>query len=137
MAERFLGGLATVVSRRRRAVVVVWLALLAAGGWFSLHQSVHLSGGGWEVPGSPSLRVGNALTSDFTGATAPAFLVFVTNPEGPPGCRRCDAFSRANRPFGRADRSSSRAGAQPCCPSRSPARARTRSTRRPIYDTCS
>jgi uncharacterized membrane protein YdfJ with MMPL/SSD domain len=83
MAERFLGGLATVVSRRRRAVVAVWLALLAAGGWFSLHQSDHLSGGGWEVPGSPSLRVGDALTTDFTGATAPAFLVFVTNPDGP------------------------------------------------------
>src|SRR6476619_7176678 len=83
MAERFLGGLATVVSRRRRAVVAVWLALLAAGGWFSLHQSDHLSGGGWEVPGSPSLRVGDALTTDFRGATAPAFLVFVTNPDGP------------------------------------------------------
>jgi RND superfamily putative drug exporter len=83
MVERFLGGLATVVSRRRRAVVVVWLALLASGGWFSLHQSDHLSGGGWEVPGSPSLRVGDALTTHFTGATAPAFLVFVTNPNGP------------------------------------------------------
>jgi uncharacterized membrane protein YdfJ with MMPL/SSD domain len=83
MAERFLGGLAAAVSRRRRAVVAVWLVLLAAGSWFSLHQSEHLSGGGWEVPGSPSLRVSDALSSDFPGAAAPAFLVFITNPDGP------------------------------------------------------
>src|SRR5439155_7774224 len=82
MAERFLGGLATVVARHRRAVFATWLALLAAGGWFSLLQSEHLSGGGWEVPGSPSLRVASAL-HEFPGATSPAFFVFVTNPYGP------------------------------------------------------
>src|SRR5438132_1796724 len=78
MAERFLGGLATVVSRRRRAVVAVWLALLAAGGWFSLHQSDHLSGGGWEVPGSPSVQVANAVQKDWPHAIPPAFTVLVT-----------------------------------------------------------
>src|SRR6478735_2298766 len=83
MVERVLERLAAAVSRRRRAVFAVWLALLATGGWFSLHQSDHLSGGGWEVPGSPSLQVADVLTTDFTGATAPAFLVFVTNPDGP------------------------------------------------------
>src|SRR5438876_10230648 len=77
MAERFLGGLATVVSRRRRAVFAVWIALLAAGGWFSLHQSDHLSGGGWEVPGSPSMRVAYELGS-FPGVTTPSFTVFIT-----------------------------------------------------------
>src|SRR3989475_11537646 len=82
MVERFLGGLATVVARRRRAVFALWVALLVAGGCFSLHQSEHLSGGGWEVPGSPSLRVSDAL-DEFPGATSPAFLVFVTNPDGP------------------------------------------------------
>src|SRR5437763_6114166 len=83
MAERFLGGLATVVSRRRRAVVAAWLALLAAGGWFSLHQSDHLSGGGWEVPGSPSLRVSDALSTDFPRVPPGVFVVFVTNGDGP------------------------------------------------------
>jgi threonine/homoserine efflux transporter RhtA len=47
MVERFLGGLAAAVARHRRAVVAVWVALLAAGSWFSLHHSDHLSGGGW------------------------------------------------------------------------------------------
>jgi uncharacterized membrane protein YdfJ with MMPL/SSD domain len=80
MVEGHLGRLAGVVSRRRRAVVAVWLALLAAGGWFSLHQSDHLSGGGWEVPGSPSIRVADELDASFPSVTTPAFIVFVRGP---------------------------------------------------------
>ncbi|HET7571717.1 MAG TPA: MMPL family transporter [Gaiellaceae bacterium] len=72
-----LARLADAVSRRRRLVAAVWLALLAAGGWFSLHQSDHLSGGGWEIPGSASVRVADRL-EDFPGATPPTFTVFVT-----------------------------------------------------------
>jgi uncharacterized membrane protein YdfJ with MMPL/SSD domain len=77
MVERSLARLAGAVSRRRRAVFAVWLALLAAGGWFSLHQNDFLSGGGWEVPGSASLRVADAVKHDFPNATTPAFTVFV------------------------------------------------------------
>ena len=79
----WLARLAATVSRRRRAVVATWLVLLAAGGWFSLHQSDHLSGGGWEVPGSPSLRVTEELKRGFPGVTPPAFVVLVTDPNGP------------------------------------------------------
>ena len=75
--EASLARLAGLVSRRRRTVFAVWIALLAAGGWFSLHQSDHLSGGGWEVPGSPSMRVANELDS-FPGVTTPSFTVFIT-----------------------------------------------------------
>jgi uncharacterized membrane protein YdfJ with MMPL/SSD domain len=85
MVEGWLGRLAGVVSRRRRAVFAVWLALLGTGGWFSLHQSDHLSGGGWEVPGSPSLVVTDAVKRDFPQATPPAFTVFVTGRD--PGAR--------------------------------------------------
>ena len=60
----------------------VWLALLASGGWFSLHQNDNLSGGGWEVPGSPSVRVADALDG-FPSVTAPAFTVFVTGARVP------------------------------------------------------
>jgi uncharacterized membrane protein YdfJ with MMPL/SSD domain len=80
MVEGHLGRLAGVVSRRRRAVVAVWIALLAAGGWFSLHQSDHLSGGGWDVPGSPSVRVADELDASFPSVTTPAFIVFVRGP---------------------------------------------------------
>jgi RND superfamily putative drug exporter len=75
--ERVLARLAGGVSRRRRLVVVAWVAVLAAGGWFALHQTDHLSGGGWEVHGSESTRV-NAMLSDFPGVTPPAFTLLVT-----------------------------------------------------------
>ena len=81
MVERSLVRLTGVVSRRRRAVVATWIVLLAAGGWFSLHQADHLSGGGWEVPGSPSVRVADALQRDFPGRRTPVFTVFVTGRE--------------------------------------------------------
>jgi uncharacterized membrane protein YdfJ with MMPL/SSD domain len=78
VVERRLARLAAAVSRRRRTVFAVWVALLVAGGWFSLHQSDHLSGGGWEVPGSPSVRVTDAIQHDFPNLTTPVFTVFVT-----------------------------------------------------------
>jgi uncharacterized membrane protein YdfJ with MMPL/SSD domain len=77
MVERSLARLAGVVSRRRRVVFAVWLVLLAGGGWFSLHQNDFLSGGGWEVPGSPSLRVADAVEHDFPNVTTPVFTVFI------------------------------------------------------------
>ena len=77
MVEHSLARLAGLVSRRRRTVFAIWVVLLAAGGWFSLHQSDFLSGGGWEVPGSPSLRVAGTLQRDFPSVTTPTFTVFV------------------------------------------------------------
>jgi RND superfamily putative drug exporter len=77
MVERSLACLAGVALRRRKTIVCLWIALLAGGAWFSLHQSDHLSGGGWEVPGSPSIRVSNAIQHDFGNTTTPAFIVFV------------------------------------------------------------
>jgi RND superfamily putative drug exporter len=82
MVERLLAAMADGAARRRRAVVAVWLVLLAGGGWFALHEGDHLSGGGWEVPGSPSLRV-SALIDRFPGVTPPTFMVVVTDPNGP------------------------------------------------------
>ncbi|MEN3342022.1 MAG: putative drug exporter of the superfamily [Actinomycetota bacterium] len=75
MVEGALARLAAVVSRRRRAVVAVWLALLLAGGWFSLHESDRLSGGGWEIPGSASVRASRLL--DRFPVSSPVFTVFV------------------------------------------------------------
>jgi uncharacterized membrane protein YdfJ with MMPL/SSD domain len=107
MVERSLGRLAGLVSRRRRTVFAVWVALLAAGGWFSLHQSDFLSGGGWEVPGSPSLQVANAVEKDWPNAIPPAFTVFITGRDVPARSvvvRRIvaeDPSVRAGRPFAR------------------------------------
>jgi len=96
--ERLLVRLADATSRRRRVVVAAWLVLLAAGAWFSLHQTTHLSGGGWDVPGSESLRV-TRLLGRFPGTTPPAFTFLVT------GASRADVERRlaAIRPALRRD----------------------------------
>jgi uncharacterized membrane protein YdfJ with MMPL/SSD domain len=84
--EQLLLRLADLTSRHRRAVVAVWLVLLASCAWFSLHQTSHLSGGGWDVPGSQSLRV-TRLLDRFPGTTPPAFTFFVTG-ESPAAVRQ-------------------------------------------------
>jgi uncharacterized membrane protein YdfJ with MMPL/SSD domain len=75
--ERLLVRLAGVTWRRRRGVVAGWLALLAGCAWLSVHQADRLTGGGWDVPGSESVRVGRLLDR-FPGVTPPAFTLFVT-----------------------------------------------------------
>jgi RND superfamily putative drug exporter len=86
--ESVLRRLAHGVSRRRWTVVALWLVLLAACGWFALHQTDRLTGGGWDVPGSGSMRVANELDR-FPGVTPPAFTVFVEDSAGPQaGLRR-------------------------------------------------
>jgi uncharacterized membrane protein YdfJ with MMPL/SSD domain len=67
--EPFLARLAEWTARRRRAVIAAWLALVAAGSWFALHQTDHLTGGGWEVEGSESVRASDLLRRfpDFSG----------------------------------------------------------------------
>ena len=94
--EDRLARLARAVSRRRRAVIAVWLVLLAGSAWFSLHQTDHLSGGGWEVPGSASIRV-SKLIDTFPGVTPPTFTFFVTgsSPAGGAGAARGDRAGAA------------------------------------------
>ena len=77
LSERLLARLAAGATHHRRAVVAVWLAVLSGGAWFSLHQTSHLSSGGWDVPGSQSLTVSHLLDR-FPGVTPPAFTFLVT-----------------------------------------------------------
>src|ERR671937_2625573 len=72
-----LARLADAASRRRRLVIGVWLAILLGASWFSLHQSDRLSGGGWEVPGSSSVRVTDELDT-FPSFSSPALSILVT-----------------------------------------------------------
>ena len=74
-----LAALATWVARRRRAVVAAWVALVLAGGWFSLHQGDRLSGGGWSIPGSQSQKADTALTQ-FPQYAGDRFAVFIDAP---------------------------------------------------------
>ena len=85
--ERLLGRLAATSWHHRVAIVGGWVVVLAACAWFSLNQTSRLSGGGWDVPGSQSLRVARRLDR-FPGVTPPTFTVFVTGDGRAPVQRR-------------------------------------------------
>ncbi len=51
--------------RYRWAVFAVWLLLLVPSIYLALNQSSHLTGGGFEVEGSQSLRVQRELEQNF------------------------------------------------------------------------
>ncbi len=87
LVERLLGRLAGATWRHKVAIVGGWVVVLAACAWFSVHQTSNLSGGGWDVPGSQSLRVARLLDR-FPGVTPPAFTFFVTGDARAPVRRR-------------------------------------------------
>ena len=74
-----LASLASWVARHRRGVVGAWLALVVAGGYFSLHQGDRLSGGGWAIPGSQSQKTDAAL-AHFPAYAGDRFAVFIDAP---------------------------------------------------------
>ncbi len=57
--------LAAFTGRHRRLVVVVWLALVVAAVPLAMRQTENLTGGGFEVPGSESAAVEQAMQRDF------------------------------------------------------------------------
>jgi RND superfamily putative drug exporter len=66
--------LAGVLGRRRRWVLAIWVAIVIAALPFAARQTEHLTGGGFDVPGSQSLTVSEALQKDF-GAKADGVMV--------------------------------------------------------------
>jgi uncharacterized membrane protein YdfJ with MMPL/SSD domain len=64
------------VTQRRRFVLGIWIVLVVAAVPFAAQQTKHLTAGGFEVPGSGSLAVSEALHR-FPGVqTEPLILVF-------------------------------------------------------------
>jgi RND superfamily putative drug exporter len=57
--------LADVLGRRRRLVAAIWLVIVLAALPFAAKQTDHLTGGGFDVPGSQSDHVSEALQHDF------------------------------------------------------------------------
>nr|WP_090341272.1 MMPL family transporter [Mycolicibacterium malmesburyense]CRL71054.1 putative RND superfamily drug exporter [Mycolicibacterium malmesburyense] len=57
--------LSSKLRRYRWAVFAVWVLLLVPSVWLALNQSSHLTGGGFEVDGSQSLRVQRELEEHF------------------------------------------------------------------------
>ena len=70
-----------LVRRRRPVVLAIWLALVAVAAPLAMRQSERLTGGGFEVPGSQSAAVQEALGRDFrTGEARMLGAVLVPRP---------------------------------------------------------
>jgi len=61
----FMVRLAGFLGRRRRWVLAGWVVVVALALPISMHQTDHLTGGGFDVPGSESKAVSDSLKSDF------------------------------------------------------------------------
>jgi uncharacterized membrane protein YdfJ with MMPL/SSD domain len=57
-----------LIRRRRGVVLAVWVLVLVAAVPFAARQSDHLTGGGFDVPGSQSVAVQQSITRDFAHA---------------------------------------------------------------------
>src|SRR5690349_9461859 len=67
-----------LIRRRRRLFLLAWGLILLVSLPFAARQSEHLSGGGFDVPGSQSVAVQHAVERDFDraqGSTLAAVLV--------------------------------------------------------------
>jgi RND superfamily putative drug exporter len=88
--------LAAVLGRRRRWVVAIWVAIVVCALPFAKHQTDHLTGGGFDVPGSQSLAVSEALQKDF-GAKADGIMVALKAAPDSTRAERATAVGRIRR----------------------------------------
>jgi uncharacterized membrane protein YdfJ with MMPL/SSD domain len=57
--------LAGFLGRRRRLVVGAWVLIVLLALPFASKQTDHLTGGGFDVPGSQSMKVSESLQDEF------------------------------------------------------------------------
>ncbi|HEV7481624.1 MAG TPA: MMPL family transporter [Solirubrobacterales bacterium] len=88
--------LAAVLGRRRRWVVAIWVAIVVCALPFAKHQTDHLTGGGFDVPGSQSLAVSESLQQDF-GAKADGIMVALKAAPDSTRAERAAAVGRVRR----------------------------------------
>jgi RND superfamily putative drug exporter len=82
--QRAMVALEQMINRRRVIVVVASLALLLAAVPFAMRQSDHLTGGGFNVPGSQGENVRLAMDRGFAGGERAALgVVLVPAHPGP------------------------------------------------------
>ncbi|MGC1166687.1 MAG: hypothetical protein WA862_11330, partial [Solirubrobacterales bacterium] len=68
--------LAGVLGRRRRWVLAIWLVIVIVALPFAARQTEHLTGGGFDVPGSQSQAVADSMQGVFAKqATGVAVLL--------------------------------------------------------------
>ncbi len=85
--------LAEFLGRRRRWVVAAWVAIVVLAMPFAAKQTEHLTGGGFDVPGSQSMQVSESLQEDF-GSKADGIAAVLKAEPGATAAERSAAVSR-------------------------------------------
>jgi len=89
----FMVRLAGFLGRRRRWVLAAWIAVVAVALPIASHQTDHLTGGGFDVPGTQSKAVSDSLEKDFSDKTG-GIAVVLQAEEGASAAARAGAVDR-------------------------------------------
>src|SRR4051794_36517624 len=92
--------LSGLLGRRRRWVLAAWVAIVVLALPFASRQSEHLTGGGFDVPGSQSMHVNEALQDRF-GSQADGISVLLKASPGASPAQRLAAVDRVREEVGR------------------------------------
>jgi uncharacterized membrane protein YdfJ with MMPL/SSD domain len=92
----FMVQLAGFLGRRRRWVLGAWLAVIVLALPLAARQTEHLTGGGFDVPGSQSKAVSDSLDEDF-GGQADGVAVLLRAEPGATSAERAAAVRRVQR----------------------------------------
>jgi uncharacterized membrane protein YdfJ with MMPL/SSD domain len=92
----FMVKLAGFLGRRRRWVLAGWVVVVAIALPISMHQTDHLTGGGFDVPGSESKEVSDSLKSDFGDESGNMAVLLQAEP-GADRVQRAAAVDRVDR----------------------------------------
>ncbi len=95
--------LAGFLGRRRRLVLVAWIATLVVALPIASHQTDHLTGGGFDVPGSQSKAVSDSLEKDFAAHADGIGVLLKAEPNASPS-QRTAAVLRVRRAVAELDR---------------------------------
>jgi uncharacterized membrane protein YdfJ with MMPL/SSD domain len=85
--------LAGFLGRRRRLVVAAWVLIVILALPFASKQTDHLTGGGFDVPGSQSMKVSESLQDEF-GSQADGIGVVLKAAPGASAAERSAAVAR-------------------------------------------
>jgi uncharacterized membrane protein YdfJ with MMPL/SSD domain len=88
--------LAQFLGRRRRWVVAAWVLIVLLALPFASKQTEHLTGGGFDVPGSQSMKVSEAVQSQF-GSQADGIAVVLKAEPGATAAERGAAVARVRK----------------------------------------
>jgi uncharacterized membrane protein YdfJ with MMPL/SSD domain len=94
--REFMIKLSGFLGRRRRWVVLAWIVIVAAALPLASHQTDHLTGGGFDVPGSQSMAVSDSVKNDFH-ASADGMSVVLRADPGASRAARAAAVGRVRR----------------------------------------